>query len=1030
MAFLSYLHFIAAITNVYLAIMIYRRDHKLTLNRASICVFLAFAVWSACLVVVHNPFVSRTTAILFENLGIFGWASFPIFVVWQTRAYAGRPIRQPITGLLFGGGAIFVAILTVEQFRGHIVAGHILTGFGWYGIWTKSVWSLAYLSYVLLFSSISLITLWHARWSAPNRLRRNQASLLFVSGLLSFVLGVMADIVARFAGVKTVPPVADLFFLIWVWGVMRAISRYHFLTITPASVADRIIENMADILVLCDSNGFIVSANKAAVGLLGVEPDRLVGRPLIMLFPQLTESGLDSGERITRTTSRIPDVALKTATGETVQVSLTVVHLANGETVCIGHDSTPEVKARMFLEKDRDLLEHVVLERTRELKQSNDDLSGALERYRSTAENLKESEERLRILFESAPDAYYMCDLSGTFLDGNVRAEELTGYRREELIGKNFFKLKLLPADQLPKAVRQLAVNVTGKGTGPDEFVLRRRDNSRVTVEISTYPVTISGKKVVLGIARDTSGRHKVQIALRQSEEKFRLAFENARDAILWVDAATGEITNCNRSATELLERSASDLLGRHFSVLHDQAHVADYSRILTPSFCDNQNVILNTELRAGSGSIVPVEISASMTDIGNHRLVQIVFHDISERARAEEVRTELEGQLRQAEKLKAIGELTGGIAHDFNNMLGAVAGYADMIKGRLGDNDPKLKKYVDGILSAAGRSAKLTEQLLTFSRKGNVQLAPVAIHQILDEVVQMVEHTFDRAIVVNHTFGAESAVVMADSTQIQNAVLNLAVNARDAMPKGGCLTITTETVVLGSDFKALRPYRVTPGRHIKITVSDNGSGMDEPTRKRIFEPFFTTKEKGKGTGLGLSSVYGTVKSHGGYIEVESVVGTGTAVTVWLPLLEENGGQDATAPLANSGDCHKTILVVDDEDMVRDITCELIVAKGCRAIAFAGAEEVLAFCSPRTKPGDMILLDMVMPGLNGEECFSRLRTSHPDVPIVLMSGFAHAEETERFSHLGARAFLQKPFNKETLYSTLEHVLKNTDDPVR
>ncbi len=400
---------------------------------------------------------------------------------------------------------------------------------------------------------------------------------------------------------------------------------------------------------------------------------------------------------------------------------------------------------------------------------------------------------------------------------------------------------------------------------------------------------------------------------------------------------------------------------------------------------------------------------------------IQVCFYDITDRKKQEEEKRMLENRLHQSEKLQAIGQLAGGVAHDFNNQLTGIIGFADLLRYELQGNY-RLSHYVDNILTAARHSADLTRQLLAFARKGKYLSVEVDVHRTITEVISLLQHSIDKRIVLQQIFKADPSLVNGDPAQIQNAILNLALNARDAMPKGGSLIFETKTVDLDGEFCSMKTDLITPGKYIEISVTDTGTGMTEDIQERIFEPFFTTKEVGKGTGMGLAAVYGTVKNHRGLIDVYSRIGRGTTIKVYLPVAtsaSETGSEDVSESVSFDGKLN--ILIVDDEDIVCMIAREMLEVKGHSVSVCKDGNEAVELYRKNWKDIELVILDMVMPQMNGADTFRSLRDINPDVKVLLSSGYSITGEAQNLIDQGAKGFIQKPFTFEELTKSIAEI---------
>lgn len=393
-----------------------------------------------------------------------------------------------------------------------------------------------------------------------------------------------------------------------------------------------------------------------------------------------------------------------------------------------------------------------------------------------------------------------------------------------------------------------------------------------------------------------------------------------------------------------------------------------------------------------------------------------LVFRDITQSKRMDE-------QLHQARKMDVIGQLAGGVAHDFNNMLGGIIGNAELLSFSI-PVDSSLRKYVDTIIKGAERAADLTRKLLAFSRKAMIVTTPLDIHEQIKSAISLLERSIDPRIKIITRLEASSRIVASDPTLIQNAFLNLAINSRDAMPEGGSITFATSNIMLEAEYCIKQPYRIDPGMYLEISVSDTGCGMTREVTSKIFEPFFTTKPVGQGTGLGLSAVYGTVKDHNGSINVYSEPGLGTVFKIYLPV-------DSTNPVSGeekeSGyetpEKNGCILVVDDEAIIRTTAHALLSAIGYDVIpASDGDEAIEAFLIDRERIS-AVLLDIVMPKMNGRDVYHKIREIDPDIPVIFSSGFSSEGIISDLTEIGAAAFIQKPYRQTSLAKILDEILK-------
>ena len=378
--------------------------------------------------------------------------------------------------------------------------------------------------------------------------------------------------------------------------------------------------------------------------------------------------------------------------------------------------------------------------------------------------------------------------------------------------------------------------------------------------------------------------------------------------------------------------------------------------------------------------------------------------------------------RLRHAEKMEAIGQLAGGVAHDFNNQLTIVLGYCEILASRLKDN-PQLTEYVNHIQSSGKRASDLTKQLLAFARKGVYKSLPVDLNSTAKEIAALLSRSLNKNISIECRTDALQPLVWGGATQLQNAILNLALNARDAMTQGGILTIETRNINIDQPFCAKHDLDLSPGIYVTITVQDTGSGIDSSTMKHIFEPFFTTKEEGKGTGMGLAAVYGIVKSHKGAVTVNSTPGMGSTFTMYFPVTAKTKSAPVDAIMFSNPQQKLNVLIIDDEKEVAKTVSDMLFILGYAAKAICEPEKAINYYRNNWKSIDLVIIDMIMPGMDGKETFNTLKQINPEIKAIISSGYALTKEIEEILKQGARAFLQKPYDQIDLARQILQIFK-------
>jgi two-component system cell cycle sensor histidine kinase/response regulator CckA len=510
---------------------------------------------------------------------------------------------------------------------------------------------------------------------------------------------------------------------------------------------------------------------------------------------------------------------------------------------------------------------------------------------------------------------------------------------------------------------------------------------------------------------------HRIRRRLLEREELFQLISENAADMIAVVDGNGDRLYN-SPSYARVLGYTAEDL--RKTSPL-EQIHPDDLPMVLDAAKEAKGSGVgrrIEYRMRRKDGEWVVLESTASpiRNAAGNVEKLVVVNRDISERRH-------LELQLRQSQKMDAIGRLSGGVAHDFNNLLGVIIGYSEVLQDQIKEGD-RLRVCVDQILQAGKRAASLTRQLLAFSRQQVLEPKVLLLNGVVGDMEKMLRRLIGEDVQLTTKLDAKLGKVRADQGQIEQVIMNLAVNARDAMPEGGDLSIETANTEMDEAFVKRYPYPVQTGPYILLTVSDTGTGMDDVTKQRIFEPFFTTKEKGKGTGLGLSMVYGVVKQSNGYIDVFSTVGQGTTFKIYLPRIDQEPEEHTTkTALSKAFRGNETILLVEDEKNLCVLTRNLLEHYGYAVLEAESGAQALAVSRQNAGAIHLLLTDIVMPGIGGRALAQTLSRERPGIRVVYMSGYTGQTVGGQTILSPGAHFLQKPFTREDLARKIREALE-------
>ncbi|MEW6418322.1 MAG: PAS domain S-box protein [Nitrospirota bacterium] len=714
----------------------------------------------------------------------------------------------------------------------------------------------------------------------------------------------------------------------------------------------RQFEEALDAIFIADAEtGILIDCNRAASKLVGREKLELIGKHQRILHPL---------EEIEGEFSRTFKQHLKEKEGQIIE---THVITKKGEIKDVA------IKANLFEVKGKKLMQGIFRDITERKK---------------TDEALRESEQKYRDLYDNAPDMYHSFDKDGIIIDCNETEATMLGYKKEEIIGRpviDFFteESKRLFKKDFPMLNKEnKLINIER------EFV--RKDGTTFPAILNVFSEYDENGNFVKArtISRDITILKQAVKVLQESEERYKRLLESVTDYVYTVEIVEGYPVRtshgpgCKAVTGYTPEEFAADpYLWYQMVYDEDKEAVAKQAeRILSGEDVPPlEHRIFHKDgyIRWVKNSTVP-----RYDDRGNIIAYDGLVSDITERKRLEE-------QLLHAQKMEAIGQLAGGIAHDFNNILTAIIGYGNLLKMEISEDDV-LRTYVTQILNSAERAANLTRALLVFSRKQIMHLMPVDLNETINILKKLLSTLIGEDIELSTFLADEDLTVMADSTQIEQVLMNLATNARDAMPDGGSLIIRTGRVEF--DYEFIRAHRFgRPGFYALISIEDTGEGMDEKMKERIFEPFFTTKEVGKGTGLGLSMVYGIIKQHEGYVTVYSEPGKGTTFKIYLPLIKSKVDEVKKAEFPHIKRGTETVLIAEDDARVRELAKELFERFGYKVIEAVDGEDAIKVFNENRDDVRLLILDVIMPKKNGKEVYDRIKKVRPDIKAIFMSGY-------------------------------------------
>lgn len=629
-------------------------------------------------------------------------------------------------------------------------------------------------------------------------------------------------------------------------------------------------------------------------------------------------------------------------------------------------------------------------------------------------------ESRYQLLFDQNVAGFYRTTPDGRVLGCNSTFARMLGYAsRQEMLGcqAQQFYFSVEEHDQFLKDLQREGSLVNA------ELRLRRKDGRAIWVVENAAAIRDEQDNValIMGTMVDVSAHKRAEDALRDSQERLLGIIASAMDAIITVDDKQ-QIIVFNKAAEEIFRCTAAEVIGQSidrfipqsFREVHRQ-HIREFGE----TGVSTRSMYMPRTLAAvrSNGEEFPIEASISRVRTSSENLFTVILRDISMRKRTEE-------QLRQAQKMEAVGHLAGGIAHEFNNYLAIIMGYTEMLERETVGNDT-LRMGLSEIRDASQKVASLTRQLLAFSRKQVIEPKEVDLNSTVWETHKLLRRLIPVMIDLIPRLQGELGKVKVDPAQIQQILINLVLNARDSLPNGGTIVIETGEVELDQEY-ASRQLDVQPGQYVMLSVSDTGTGMDKETLSHIFEPFFTTKEEGKGTGLGLSTTYGIVKQSGGHITVASVPGKGSTFRVYLPKLLDADVLPQPSNVPSSQPGRQTVLLVEDESALRKLMTKVLEGEGFQVLGAKDGEQAAAICKSWAEPIDMVVTDLAMPKLNGLQLKEIVADLRPTAKFLLMSGYPEDVVEDPSILPTDTAFLEKPFLPEELIRKIRQVLRSTN----
>lgn len=734
-----------------------------------------------------------------------------------------------------------------------------------------------------------------------------------------------------------------------------------------------------DMMVLEDEDERIVDVNNKACSVLGYTREELLAKRTCDLRPEAIS--------IKQTYKKL-DIYSNPNDSEQIEVEREVV---TGDGVTKTLDITV-VPLRM---KGKDLFMSIARDITDK---------------KTTESELRESQKKYYDIFEGASDGIIYSDKKGKILEINSKFTGITGIKRDEIIGKNAFVLaqKFVKINDIPRILKLIKENLT-TNTAPTPIELNYNEK---ILEITAH--SAKNRAGVTGIIRDITERKLAERALKESEERYRQLFESDLTGD-YISTLDGRLITCNKTFQAIFGFSSiNEALATPIEELYP--HPEERKVFLELLIKDGKLEFYEKDLKHRDGSILHVIENASVVLNKEGEIAQIRGNIIDNTRHKE-----LEEQLRQAQKMEGIGRLAGGIAHDFNNLLTVIQGNSELALLALNPDDP-LADDIREIQFASNRATDLTRQLLAFSRRQTLQPKVVNLNEVIKNMQRMLERLIGEDIRLVTQTDEYLWRVKVDPSQMEHVIVNLAVNARDAMPMGGKLTIETSNQEIHSDIPQVNS-KLRPGQYVMVEISDNGSGISEELQSQIFDPFFTTKETGKGTGLGLSMVYGIIKQSQGHISVYSKLNRGTTFRIYLPReMEQSVTGDIQSETGKLPIGKERILVVEDEDAVRTLTIRSLKSSGYKVVEARSGADALQICKELDKPVDLVLTDVIMPDINGPDFIGCLLEIWPGIKVLFMSGYAADHIIQDGMIARGMPYIQKPFSPSSLAVKVRAVL--------
>jgi len=772
-------------------------------------------------------------------------------------------------------------------------------------------------------------------------------------------------------------------------------------------------------IIAADKKGFVIVFNRGAEKLLGYRPDEVVGRLAYDTFHLKSELDLLREELISSSGKQF-----------------------DGPGVFFEYARNGNLKERECTYIRKDGMRLSVILSVNELMDSDGSTSGFLciasdiSDIKRSEEALKESEKKYRMLVNNLPNIVCKAYMDSSIEFFNDKIEVLTGYKKEEFMQGGLKWYDIVLEEDLPYVKEKFMEALATDRSYIRQYRIKTKNGKIIWIEDGAQIVCNEKGEVefITGAFLDITERKKAEEALRKSEDKHRSILEAMEEGYFEL-TISGNMTFFNRAVCDMVGSSSGELLGSNYRSFLEAKTAERLFRFFNRVYeTGEHSTETNYEMVRKDGSRRYFELSVYPLKDNEGSFIGFrgISRDITERMIAENERNRLEDQLHQAQKLESIGTLAGGVAHDFNNILMALQGNATLVQLRTEKDHPN-QEHLGNIMALVKTGSDITRRILGFAKGARYDIETSDLNDIVKNSTNMFART-KKEITIHEKYERGLWTVDVDRGQIAQVLLNLYVNASDAMPEGGNLYIETRNMVLSKQLKTA--YEALQDRYVRVTITDTGTGMDEATKQRIFEPFFSTKERGRGTGLGLSSVYGIIKSHGGFIRVSSEKRKGTTFELYFSVsgrklsLLQSESTIADAPSKGS----ETILLVDDESVILDVGGEVLTALGYNVVpAISGKEAIEILRQTMDESGrgkekalkpDLVILDMIMPEMGGAETFDAIKKINPDIKVLLASGYSIEGQATKILASGCDGFIQKPYSMQQISRKIREILES------